>query len=90
MYWTKTVRGLCKIFVVLGILASIGAGAVLMDTSPMLGIVTMIVGSVVALISVSFIMMISEIPMLLNELKNEIKGSTAESNDNAAITYSQK
>ena len=71
MYWTKIVRSFCKIVMVLGIIASIVSGIVILDESVGIGLAVMIAGSVVSVVSISFIMMLSEMSLTLNELNNK-------------------
>lgn len=72
MYWTKIVRSFCKIVMVLGIIASIISGIVISDDSVLIGLVVIIGGSAVSVISISFIMMLSEMSLTLDEMNNKM------------------
>lgn len=80
MYWTKIVRSFCKIVMVLGIIASIISGIVISDDSVLIGLVVIIGGSAVSVISISFIMMLSEMSLTLDEMNNKMYKITQ--NDN--------
>ena len=68
MFWTKIVRGWNKFFLVLGILGSIITGFALMDEVGGFASLIMLAGVIVSFVSVSVIMMISEISVSLHEL----------------------
>ena len=81
MFWTHWVRGFCKVFMVLEIIASIVVGSFLIDEAfhgpddyIFIGIVVMIVGVLIAITSNAFIMMISEISVNIYKVKNQLCG----------------
>jgi len=65
---------------VLGIIASIISGIVISDDSVLIGLVVIIGGSAVSVISISFIMMLSEMSLTLDEMNNKMYKITQ--NDN--------
>ncbi len=83
MFWTNWVRGINKIFLVVGIIASLLGGFSLMESSPQLGIIVICVGILLSITLVSVIMMISEISVSLYEINNKTsinKGNVTSSN----------
>ena len=75
MFWTHWVRGICKVLMVIEIVASIILGFVLADDargfeSVIIPIVTIIVGVLISVTSNALIMMISEISVNIYKIKN--------------------
>lgn len=86
MFWTHWVRGICKVLMVIEIIASIVVGSFLIDEAShgpddyiFIGIVVMIVGVLIAITSNALIMMISEISVNIYELKQMQNGNKNES-----------
>ncbi len=65
MFWTKWVRGVSKLLMAVGIIASVVGGGMLIateiDAFMMLGIIVIVLGVLISITSVAIIMMISEI-----------------------------
>lgn len=70
MFWTNWVKGYCRFVIVLGIIASVIAGLICGNISPVFYLIIPI-GIFAVIISVSVLMMLTEISDSLNEINRK-------------------
>lgn len=73
MFWTKWVRGFCKVFLFISILGSLIGGISLIaidDDLAVIGIITAVGGVLLSVSGIALIMMISEISLNINEMRS--------------------
>lgn len=82
MFWTKWVRGFCKLFLFVSILGFLIGGISLMtvdDDFVIIGIITAVGGVLLSVSGIAMIMMISEISVNINEMRSAYLPSSEKS-----------
>lgn len=83
MFWTNIMKGLGKITVGLGVIASVITGIVVGNSADnaLVGILVIVIGVVIAFISVSGIMVICEISQNISDIKKKLTSQDSYSNN---------